>query len=321
MVYSKEQKIKIVVWWFETKCNTTVHRRYAREFNVRYVRAPQQNFIQYTVQKFMTEGTVLDCRKEKAGVPITARSPANVDRVRASVQQSPKKSLRHSSQELGISVTSLQRMLRKDLNKFPYKISTCHKLTDTDKQRRTEMCNRVAERMDRFQNWIDRVWFTDEAHFHLNGAVNHHDNVYWGDERPEEIDERYLKGPKVTALCALNAKKEMLGPCWFENSRGRTVTVNGERYREVLNRINEDLNQLYTPNQKRLLWFQQDGVTPHTAHATMAHLRTLFENRIWSSQAELEWSPHSPDLAPIDFFFWGAAKAEVSKRSLALLDS
>ena len=122
-----------------------------------------------------------------------------------------------------------------------------------------------------------------------------------------------MKGPKVTALCALNAKKGMLGPYWFEDSRGRTVTVNGERYREVLNRINEDLNQLYTTNQKRLLWFKQDGATPHTAHATMAHLRTLFGNRIWSLQAELEWSPHSPDLAPLHFFFWGAAKAEVYK--------
>ena len=40
----------------------------------------------------MTKGTVLDCKKEKVGAPIRARSPANVDRVRASVQQSPKKS-------------------------------------------------------------------------------------------------------------------------------------------------------------------------------------------------------------------------------------
>ena len=134
----------------------------------------------------------------------------------------------YRSQELGISLTSLQRMLRKDLTKFPYKISTSYKLTDTNKHGRTEMCNRVAERMDSFQNWIDRVWFTDEARFHLNGAVNHHNNVSWGDERPEEIDERCLKGPYVTALCALNAKKEMLGPYWFEDSRGKTVTVNGE---------------------------------------------------------------------------------------------
>ena len=41
MVYSKEQKIKIVEWWFESKCYKTVRRRYAREFNVRYVEAPE----------------------------------------------------------------------------------------------------------------------------------------------------------------------------------------------------------------------------------------------------------------------------------------
>ena len=53
--------------------------------------------------------------------------------------------------------------------------------------------------MDCLQNWIGK-WFTDEAHFHLNGAVNHHNPVYWRDERPEEITEKCLKGPKVTAL-------------------------------------------------------------------------------------------------------------------------
>ena len=151
------------------------------------------------------------------------------------------------------------------------------------------------------------------AHFHLIGAVNHHNNEYWGDERPEEIDKRCLKGPKVTALCALNAKKAMLGPNWFEDSRGRTFTVNGKRCREVLNRINEDLNQQYTPNQKRLLWFQQDDASFHTAHATMAQMRQLFGNRILSLLAELEWSSHRPDLAPLDFF-WGSAKAKVYKK-------
>ena len=68
----------------------------------------------------MTRGTVLDCKKGKTDAPISARSRANVDRVRASVQQNPKKSLLRRSQELGISVTSLQQMLRKDLTQFAY---------------------------------------------------------------------------------------------------------------------------------------------------------------------------------------------------------
>ena len=94
------------------------------------------------------------------------------------------------------------------------------------------MCHRVEKRMDCFRNWIDKVCFTDEAHFHLNGAVNHHNNVYRGDERPKEIDERCLKNPNLTTLCALNAKERMPGRYWFEDSKKRTVTVNGERHRK-----------------------------------------------------------------------------------------
>ena len=183
------------------------------------------------------------------------------------------------------------------------------------------MCNRVADRMDRFQNWIDRVSFTDEAHFHLNGAVNHHNNVYWGDERPEEIDERCLKGPKVTAFCALNAKKGMLGPYWFEDSRGRTVTVNEERYRGVLSRINEDLNQLYLPNQKKLLWLQQDRATSHTAQATMAHLRTLFGNRFGVCRQSSNTLRLVRILHLLTSSFGVLLKQKCTKRSLALLDS
>jgi len=59
-----------------------------------------------------------------------------------------------------------------------------------------------------------------------------------------------LERPKGDDFYALNSKKGMLEPYWFEGSKGRTVAVNGERCKEVLNRINEDLNQRYSVNQK-----------------------------------------------------------------------
>ena len=120
----------------------------------------------------------------------------------------------------------------------------------------------------------------------------------------------------MTGLRALNAKKGMLGPYWFEDSRGRTVTVNGERYREVLNRINVDLNQLYTPNQKKLLWYQRDGATPHTAHATMAHLRTFGVCRQSSNGLRIVLILHL-----LTSSFGVLLKQKCTKRSLALLDS
>ena len=105
--------------------------------------------------------------------------------------------------------------------------------------------------------------------------------MYWRDERPEEREERCSKCPRFTALCTLNAEKGMLGRYWFQDSRG--IRVNEERYGEGLNPISQsrkDLNQLFTLNQKRYLWFQQDDATPDTAHGTMTHLHTLIGNRI-----------------------------------------
>ena len=67
---------------------------------------------------------------------------------------------------------------------------------------------------DRLQNWIVKDWFTDWL-LAPEWCCNHHNNVYWRDDRPEEIDETCLKGPKVTALCVSNAKKGKLGPYWL----------------------------------------------------------------------------------------------------------
>ena len=129
---------------------------------------------------------------------------------------------------------------------------------------------------DRFQNWIVKDWFIDWL---LSPeCCNHHNNVYWGGDRPEEIDEWCLKGPKVTALCERKEREPWAILAWGQQRKN--CHVNGERYSEVLNRINKDLDQLYTPNQKIVLWFQQDGATAHTTQSTMAHLHTLLGNRV-----------------------------------------
>ena len=61
---------------------------------------------------------------------------------------------------------------------------------------------------------------SDEAHFHLNGlitTINNHNNVFWGEEKPEEISEKSLKGLKVTAFVArqfLNVTAMQSTVCW-----------------------------------------------------------------------------------------------------------
>ena len=175
------------------------------------------------------------------------------------------------------------------------------------------MCQWMLDRMTDNPDWVDNdLWFTDETHFHLHGAVNNHNNVFWGTSLPEEISSKQLKGQKVTAFVAFNAKHGLLGPYWFEED-GKTVTVTGARYRTVVTGFARDLRGVLSARQFQKAWYMQDGAPPHTAHDTIGLLRTIFRNRLVALGSDTEWAPHSPDLNPLDFWLWGAAKDSVYK--------
>ncbi|GFT25916.1 putative DD41D transposase [Trichonephila clavipes] len=59
------------------------------------------------------------------------------------------------------------------------------------------------------------------------------------------------------------------------------------------------------------LWFQQDGATCHTTHATMDLLKDTFGDRLISRFGPVNWPPRSCDLTPLDYFLWGYVKSLV----------
>ena len=69
-----------------------------------------------------------------------------------------------------------------------------------------------------------------------------------------------------------------------------------------------------------MTWFMQDGAPPHTAHETIAYLRGLFNTRLLALSTHHEWSSHSPDLNPLDFWLWGAAKQFIFAEKSRCLD-
>lgn len=311
-MYTKEQKLKIVQLWYESKSPAVVRRRFntLQGYKSKSDCAALTNLkIQRIVQHFEKEKTLHKVNKKRSGRKSSI-TPEKQEQVRESVVNSPKKSYRIRAQELAMAPTTLLRVMRKDLKLFPFRISTHHVLQQQDKEKRIEMCNWLNEKLEQSPMWLNHVWFSDEAHFHLNGAVNNHNNVFWGQTSPDEISEKRLKGPKVTAFVAFNKKHGLLGPYWFEEN-GRTVTINSERYITILDQFYGDLTQKLTQGQLRRAWFMQDGARPHTAHATLDHLGGLFQSRLISLNTAHEWAPHSPDLNPLDFWFWGAAKGKV----------
>ena len=267
--------------------------------------APCRALVFKWVRKFQ-EGKLE--RRSGSGRKLSARTEANVSRVRDSVLLSPKRSLRHRSQALGLSKSSLHRILKRDLHFRPYRFQLCQKLTAPDKQKRVKM----AKWFNEHPTVLNKLWFSDEAHFWLSGHVNSRNSVQWGTEKPDEVLTAPLHPEKVTVWMALRRGGGVIGPFFFEDEQGRTVTVNQGRYIEqVLTPFWEELGEKVGTERRGREWFQQDGATPHTAQKPLQWLRERFHGKLVSLKTDVEWAPNSPDLSPLDFFLWGHLKARV----------
>ena len=100
---------------------------------------------------------------------------------------------------------------------------------------------------------------------------------------------------RVTVWCGF-CYAGIIGPFFFENEQGAAVTVNGERYRAMLNQF---LFSKIEEDDMDDIWFQQEGATCHTSNVTIDLLRTVFENRIISRNSDVNWPPRSCGLTPL----------------------
>ena len=94
---------------------------YRQNFN--FNNHPLKSQIYKWTHKFWATGSVNNLSKKtetpRSGRKLSARTPVNLNAVRESVGKSSKKSIQRYSRELGLSRTSFQRILIKDLHLYP----------------------------------------------------------------------------------------------------------------------------------------------------------------------------------------------------------
>jgi len=136
------------------------------------------------------------------------------------------------------------------------------------------------------EDLVNNIWMSDEAHFHLSGIVNKQNFRYLSQANPRALHEKPLHSQRVTVWCAMSASG-IIGPYFFENEAGNAVTVNADRYVEML-------QNFFTPQLARFpvnenTFFQQDGV-----RMSMKAVNALFPNRVVSRNGDIPWPPAPP---------------------------
>lgn len=308
MVWTGEHRGFAVRAYFENNQSViATQRAFRRRFNIpRNNAVPQANTIRSWVRQLEATGSTL--RRDTHGRRRSIRTPENVERVRAAIIQSPRRSARRHAVALGISSRSLRRILHMDLHFHPYKMMMAQELNQTDFANRQNLCENMLEQIA-----PEAAFFSsDEAHFHLCGAVNKQNFRYWAESNPQIIQEIPLHSPKLTVWCAIS-QFGVIGPYFFEED-GVTVTVNSERYVAMLqNYLQPRMEEIIENEGLGVVWFQQDGATAHTARISLNILRHMFPGRLVSLRGDLGWPARSPDLSMCDFFLWGHLKERVFK--------
>lgn len=315
--YTTEEKIVLVQEYYK-RCESIINatRAFCTHFNLKSS-GPSKNMVSALIKKFETYGTVDVPNEPQSGRPVSVVTEDNIEEVRVMFEQSPTKSTRHGAQQAGISRTSLRRILTNELQMFAYKVQFHQPISEKAISDRLAFANAILEKVDQKLLDVNCIWFSDEAHFALNGYVNKQNFRHWGSRNPHICEVKPLHPQRITAWCAITGNG-IAGPFWF------TQTVNAERYCAML-------SEAFFPfaEQRSAVnsyHFQQDGARPHRTQKVFDLLKNNFQDRIIGLGAGdytgggIDWPPYSPDLNPCDFFLWGYLKDRVYKNKPTTLD-
>jgi len=164
------------------------------------------------------------------------RTPENIGRVREAFDRSPRRSAVRHATTLGITPRSVRRILHNDLHYHPYKIQIFQALNTRDYGARVRFCQEMLDLIGEYEDLVNNMWMSDEAHFHVSGFANKKNFRYWSQANPRALHEKLLHSPKVTVWCAI-AASGIIGPYFLENETGNAVTANADRYVKMLQNL------------------------------------------------------------------------------------
>lgn len=224
--------------------------------------------------------------------------------VLACVAADPTTSLRNIEKDIGVVPSKSSHLLK--TNKFKcYKPRKTHHLHPGDSERRVQFCNWYLNMLREDELFFTKIIWTDETRITSDGIFNRHNNHLWADHNPHQQVNRVYQGRfGFNVWVALLGNRVLAYEVFEEN-------LNSEIYFNILERhIISYLDNI--PLQEReSLFFQHDGAPPHNAAIVVNCLNTNFGEKWLANNGPIRWPARSPDITPLDFYFWGFLKNKI----------
>lgn len=235
------------------------------------------------------------------------------DVVLEEIAQDPSISTRSIARRTGIGKSTVHDILKK--NKFhPFHVTRVQTLQPRDYNARLRFCRKMLGKMEADPQFFNKILWSDESTLKRDGYMNLHNLHSWQLTNPramrEDRSQYQFKINYWTGI--LNGK--IIGP--FELPGNLT----GQSYLEFLENDLPNLLQEVPEVERESYWLQNDGCPAHYAVSVRAYLNRTYPNRWIGRLGPILWPPRSPDLNPLDFFYWGCLKEEVYAKPIRSLE-
>lgn len=267
--------------------------------------------VQNTVNKFNDVGNIRDL--PRLGRPSSATNEEKSLDVLLSFTENPHHSIRRAAQEHDIGRSSVHKILNR-AEFHPFKVKLVHKLNEDDFDRRVEFCEDMMGRIVEDPFLPSNIAFTDEATFQLDGTLNRHNCRYWSDENPHWMREDKSQYPQKLNVWAGILNNRIIGPFFIDGN------LNAQNYEAMLRELIVPAIREISGDNFEDIWYQQDGAAAHYGRNVRAYLDGVFVERWIGRRGTIEWPARSPDLTPLDYFYWGYLKDRVFRTKPQNLD-
>jgi hypothetical protein len=155
------------------------------------------------------------------------------------------------------------------------------------------------------------ILFTDEASFTWDGINYSRNMLTWSNENPHETRvSNFQRRFSVNVYCGVLGNR-LIGPFVLHNN------LTGNAYEAFLRNELTGLLEHVPLMVRSQIYFQHDGALPHYTRHVREYLDESCPNCWLGCGWPVAWAPRSPDLTPLDYYFWGHMKTLVYESSTA----
>lgn len=265
------------------------------------------------IDRRLRETGTFQITRRNAGQERSVRTPDTENRVLQRFADSPSTSTRSVAAELGIRHEMVWKVLRA-AKMHPFHVQKVQLLADGDYPLRVEFVRWMLDATQNDSQFPATVLFSDEACFTREGVVNTHNAHMWSSENPHITVSSKVQHRFSINIWAGILGDHLLGPYLLPER------LNGAKYLVFLQHVLPDLLQGIPATVRQNMLFMHDGAPAHFSIAVRNHLDATYPGRWIGRGGPVAWPPRSPDLNPLDFFFWGHLKSLVYQTPVDTLE-